>query len=135
MTGVTNRWSLCLTAISFAIFITACFTNEKHIAPITSNTAILTTELSALNLDSPQKDLDRNLNYRDYRCIAVCGFICYHPGVAPTDVDVCRRFGSRTIIGTSDAIEGDEHGKLIATASKYASEYNTRLIPRLKDLK
>jgi hypothetical protein len=101
---------------------------------MTSNTAILRTELSVLNLDYPEKDLDRNLSYKDYRCIAICGFICYHPGAAPTDVDVCRRFGSRTIIGTSDAIEGDEHGKLIAIASKYATEYNTRLIPRLKRL-
>ncbi|HEY1269954.1 MAG TPA: hypothetical protein VGH16_22035 [Candidatus Binatia bacterium] len=123
-----------MKALSLIIVVSGCFASEKYVQPTTTNTAILKTELAALNLDVPQKDLDRNLSYKDYRCIAVCGIICYHPGVSPDAIDYCRRFGSRTLLGTSDMIEPGEHGKLIATASKYASDYNLLLIPQLKQL-
>jgi len=100
--------------------------------PATSDTEILRTILGSLNLESPEKDLNKNIRSGDLRFVCICGYACYTPGVENSDIDLTKKYGTRCLEGTSDMIENKEHGKLMQTAEQYAKRYNTSLLKKLK---
>jgi hypothetical protein len=97
-----------------------------------TQTETLKATLSRLNLGNPEKDIDTNIANADLRFICICGYACYAPGVDKSDLSLTKKYGTRCLEGTSDVIEGEEHGKLIETARKYAERYNTALLKKLK---
>ncbi|MDH5191400.1 MAG: hypothetical protein OEW89_09125, partial [Gammaproteobacteria bacterium] len=72
--------------------------------------AMLKTELSYLDLESPKNDLDKNIAHRDFRFICVYGVSIVCPGTKGPDY--IQEYGSRMIEGTTDTAEGEEHHKL-----------------------
>lgn len=135
MTRIVRDMKRKLTIALLLLLLTpGCLsvTPRRFEKPITNDTAILKTTLSCLNLESPQKDVDRNINNGDLRFICVCGFACYTPGVQKDDLLLTKKYGVRCLDGTSDAIEGEEHGKLIEMARQYAEQYNMVLLKKLK---
>ncbi len=95
-------------------------------------TETLKATLRSLNLQNPDQDVNTNSAKLDLRFICICGYACYTPGVEKTDLALTKKYGTRCFDGTSDVVEGDEHGKLIETARIYAEKYNTALLMRLK---
>ncbi len=118
-----------------AILVLSCQTvsSEKYEQPITSNTAILKTTLSSLNIEEPEKDINKNIKNNDLRFICVCGYACYTPGVEQNDLSLTTKYGIRCLDGTSDMIENDEHAQLIKDARKYAEHYNALLLKEIKN--
>ena len=100
--------------------------------PITSNAATLKTTIGGLNIGNPEVDVDKNTGNNDFRFICICGLTCYAPGVEKDDLTLTKKYGVRCLEGTSDAIESDEHEKLIQTARIYAEAYNMLLLKKLK---
>jgi outer membrane lipoprotein LolB len=98
-----------------------------------SNLEVLRAALSKLDLENPKKDLDDNLRLGDVRFKSVCGYVCTSPGVGDEYYYHANYYGTDVIEGTSDAIEGDEHLKLIEKATQYAEEYNRLLIINLNE--
>lgn len=95
-------------------------------------TEILKAVLRSLNLQNPEQDVNANSAKRDLRFICICGYACYTPGVDKDDLSMTEKYGKRCLDGTSDVVEGDEHGKLIETARTYAEKYNGILLTQLK---
>lgn len=94
--------------------------------------ALLRSELSKLDLQNPEKDLERNLATNDHRLIGLYGFVLYCPGAEDLPRDRIERYGIRPINGTSDCILGAEHQRLIQSATDYATRYNKALIQRFR---
>ena len=100
--------------------------------PKTNETAKLRTSLANLNLNNPESDIKKNIGSGDLRFICVCDYACYSPGVEQKDYLLTKKYGAKCLEGTSDVIEGKEHGELISKARKYAKKYNNLLLKRLK---
>jgi hypothetical protein len=98
-----------------------------------SNTAKLKKELSKLNTELPEIDIDTNIRKNDYRFICVCTYSCAPPSVELKDYYLTEKYGQRCLDGTTDVVEGEKHIKLIVRASKYAEKYNTLLLKKLKE--
>jgi hypothetical protein len=98
----------------------------------TSKLGVLRTSVEGFNLDMPEEDLERRLNHGDYRLIGVLGYTLSIPG---TDMDqfspTVKQLGVHIVDGTSDALEGEEHGKLVREVRQYAKQYNQALLSRL----
>ncbi|TRZ48774.1 hypothetical protein D4Q80_03255 [bacterium] len=99
----------------------------------TTQTAILKTELAALNLENPKVDMERNFAHGDKRFISICGIVCYCPGIEKNNYNFVKQFGSRIIQGTSDMTERGEYVELYNSAKKYAELYNQALLKKLKE--
>ncbi|MDH5595030.1 MAG: hypothetical protein OEY35_06710 [Gammaproteobacteria bacterium] len=94
--------------------------------------AMLKTELSYLDLESPKNDLDKNIAHRDFRFICVYGVSIVCPGTKGPDY--IQEYGSRMIEGTTDTAEGEEHHKLQGIAFVYAEKYNQLLMEKISRL-
>jgi hypothetical protein len=105
---------------------------EKDIRIVTTNAAILETTLRGLNLEHPEEDMKKNASHRDFRFLTVCGYTCYPPGISEVDYPLIKKYGVRYMEGTSDVIEGKEHGYLIRKAIEYSENYNRTLLKELK---
>ena len=108
---------------------------NENIKSSKSQTETLKTILKSLNTQNPEKDVYANLTNQDLRFICICGYACYAPGVEKADLALTKKYGTRCLDGTSDVVEGDEHGKLIETARTYAEKYNNALLMKLKSEK
>lgn len=75
--------------------------------------------------------VERNFAHGDKRFIGIYGFALYCPGLKDVGYDFIKEYGIRTIHGTSDMIEGEEHGNLIGIARRYAEVYNQELLKKL----
>jgi len=91
-------------------------------------TALLQSELSKLDLQNPEKDLERNLAGGDRRLIGLYGYALYCPGITNLTPDEIQQHGVRPIKGTSDCIMGAEHQRLTQSATDYATRYNKALL-------
>jgi hypothetical protein len=100
-----------------------------------SQTEILKAVLKSLNLQNPEQDVSANSVKGDLRFTCICGYACYTPGVDKDDLALTKKYGKRCLDGTSDVVEGDEHGKLIESARTYAEKYNDTLLKQLKAIK
>ena len=98
-----------------------CWMNPDTI-PETTQVAVLKTHLLPINLHSPENDLEARITHKDFRFIAIGGFGLEFPGLKNKEL-LCTH-GFRFITGTSDALEGKEHGKLIG-ASGYTLKNTT----------
>jgi hypothetical protein len=98
-----------------------------------SKVDILKKELTSLNLDNPEADLDKNLAAGDKRFIGVYGYTYECPGLADEKkcFEAAQAKTLRMIEGTSDNILSKEHGKLIQQAVNYALRYNRALKKKL----
>ncbi|WP_445364565.1 hypothetical protein ACJJIQ_10575 [Microbulbifer sp. ANSA003] len=105
-----------------------CWMNPDTV-PETTQLAVLKTYLLPINLDAPRKDLEARIKHQDYRFIAIGGFGHGYPGLS--DKEMLCKYGSRYIMGTSDALKGREHSRLSHAFSRYAKEYNMALEKKL----
>lgn len=102
-------------------------------AKVKTNEDILRAELKKFNFDNPEKDITINLEKKDTRFIGVYNYAVSLPGILTQEQSYIKdKYGVRMIEGTSDAIESDEHAKLMTLAYKYAKEYNQKLLEILK---
>jgi len=113
-----------IVLIAVLLFDCQTASSEKYKQLITSNTMILKTTLSSLNIDDPEKDIQINIKNNDLRFICVCGYSCYTPGVEKDDLLLTEKYGVRCLEGTSDVFDSVEHVKLIMNAKGYAEHYN-----------
>ena len=96
---------------------------------LTSDTAILETTLSLLNLEHPEQDMMRNVAHGDYRFMGINGYTCTAPDNKGGYIDhqLIEKYHIWCLEGTSDVIESDKHMKLIDKARAYAMQYNNAL--------
>ena len=121
---------LIFTFLSLNNYAVISYAQDKK--SFKSQTETLKMELKSLNLENPEVDANKNFSNRDFQFICICGYACYTPGVGKDDLALTKKYGSRCIEGTSDVVEGDEHGKLIEAAKTYAEKYNNALQKKLK---
>ena len=93
--------------------------------------SLLQSELSKLDLQNPENDLNRNLANGDRRLIGIYGYSLHCPGAEKLPHDQMEQYGIKPINGTSDCITGGEHRRLIQSVTDYAARYNQALIQRL----
>jgi len=77
-------------------------------------------------------EVQKAIRKADLRFVAVCGYVCFPPGVDLSDSTVLRAARTRAfhyIEGTSDAIMNDAVARLNGVAATYAERYN-RLLAR-----
>jgi hypothetical protein len=91
---------------------------EKAQAPIIK-------EMKWLYTANPDKDFEKAVKIGDFRFIGIYGYRLAVPGVDIKCLDV--RKDVNPIKGTTDAVLGYEHSKLIAIAGAYANYYNFRM--------
>jgi hypothetical protein len=61
------------------------------------------------------------------------GFALYYPGIDQRlGARLAKQYDSKTLKGTSDAIENDVHKAYLVAAGNYASAYNRETIRLLK---
>jgi outer membrane lipoprotein LolB len=84
------------------------------VPPQGAQTGRLRNGLAALNLADPAADLAVNIAAGNLAAIGICGFSC-------------PRIQVRTLAGTGDVIENDEHLQLMRQAGDYAQAYNRAL--------
>ncbi|MBB5210262.1 hypothetical protein [Microbulbifer hydrolyticus] len=124
-----------LSIIFFFLLSSSAYSNEipcwmnPDTVPETTQLALLKTYLLPINLNSPRKDVEARIKHKDYRFIAIGGFGIGYPGLSNKEL-LCK-YGSRYIMGTSDALESKEHGKLSHEFNSYAKEYNMALERKL----
>ena len=89
--------------------------------------------MKCFDLENPTRDLENNISHNDYRFLCVYGYTETIPGVTidKNMSELKDKYGIRCIDGTTDAIEDDEHLKLMNSVVNYAEEYNTELLRKL----
>ena len=102
-----------------------CWMNHDTVPTKLTQVAILKTLLLPIDLDNPEQDLKARVSHNDYRFLAVGGFGIEYPGLKNKTL-LCT-YGYRFIVGTSDAVESDEHNELSGKFSFYAEQYNVLL--------
>jgi len=83
------------------------------------------TQMGWLYKANPDDDFQAAIRNKDYRFIGIYGYSLYVPGVDLKCISVEKDVNP--IEGTSDAVLGYEHAKLIAIAGVYAEHYNFRM--------
>jgi len=123
--------NICL--LLSVLLLTSCqaFNSTCRNKPYVSQLAVLKTEIASFNLSNPEEDVERNYANNDKRFIAVVGIAAYCPGLTKDETSLLNKYGIRTIDGTSDMIESEEHGQLQAKATRYAEHYNKALLEKL----
>ena len=119
-----------LLALLLVLSIQACGQPQPQTSQ--QNVQILRETISTLNIEDPESDLTRNLNAGGTRFVGIYGFTCTAPGVQESELNLLRIHGVKCLAGTSDAIEGIGHKRMIRIAENYARQYNLMLIERLR---
>ena len=85
----------------------------------------INNEMGWVNNANPELDFEKAIKKHDYRFIGIFGAKLITPGV---DIN-CLNYEKdiKPIKGTSDAVLGYEHAKLIAIATTYAKFYNFKM--------
>jgi SNF2 family DNA or RNA helicase len=84
---------------------------------------------------NPIVDVQEVLKNRDTKLWAIQGFGIYIPGTKYKNFkQIENEYCYRMLKGTSDAIYGDEHLRLIRLAEKYAKEYNKYIVSNYKKI-
>ena len=107
-------------AIASLILLTGCMETEfeKAQAPIIE-------KMEWLYKANPDKDFENAIKKSDYRFIGIYGYSLSVPGIEMKCLDYEKDINP--IEGTSDAVLGYEHSKLIAIAKAYAEYYNLKM--------
>ena len=82
-------------------------------------------ELSWLLKADPDRDFEKAISNSDYRFKGIHGYSISVPRVKVSCLDLDSDVAP--ISGTTDAVLGYEHAKLIAIAREYANYYNLRM--------
>jgi hypothetical protein len=81
----------------------------------------------------PIVDAQNALASNDHRLVGVYGYVVSIPGLDISQwPDYQQRYGLRPIEGTSDALEGEEHARLVRKATEYAERYNRHVLRHVK---
>ena len=89
----------------------------------------------------PLVQADSAIARGDLRYLAVCGYVCFPPGVpldsiaASSDSLSIRQDSTRHIPGTSDHITDPEMARLNRIASDFAFAYNRRIVARRRQVR
>lgn len=112
--------------VIFFIFLASCEKTDFEIAQ-----QEIIEEMEWLYTADPLEDHEAAIKRKDYRFLGIYGAKLITPGVEiecinwETDVNPIK--------GTSDAIIGYEHDKLISIATAYARNYNFRMEQYLRE--
>ena len=88
-------------------------------------------EMNWLNNANPANDVEKAISKKDFRFIGIYGAKLITPNI---DINCLNREKDiNPIKGTSDAVLGYEHAKLIAIAVTYAEYYNFRMMMYLRE--
>ena len=83
----------------------------------------VTSQMEWLNNADPNKDLEKAIAKSDFRFIGLYGYALFTPWVNINCLN--RDKDINPIKGTSDAVLGYQHHKLIAIGNVYAEHYNS----------
>ena len=117
-----------LLLCTLLIFITGCEKTEYEIIE-----EQIIKEMGWLYTANPNDDFQKAIERNDFRFIGIYGVTIYTPMVSINCLN--RDKDISPIIGTSDAVSGYEHAKLIAIAQAYAKDYNVRMLLYLQENK
>lgn len=71
------------------------------------------------------EDAEAALENKDFRLLALPGRGNIIPGVEPDKTnDYALKCGTRTVPGMTDAVQGEDHLRLLKMARQYAEDYN-----------
>ena len=87
-------------------------------------------EMGWLYKADPAEDVEDAINREDYRFRGIYGYSISVPGVDTSCWSITKNVSP--ILGTSDAVIGYEHSKLIAIARAYARTYNFLMLIHLE---
>ena len=74
---------------------------------------------------NPEADAKKAISEKDYRLLAIHGFVLMIPGVNKEDwIEYEQIYGVFPIEGTSDALINEEHARLQNLAFEYGARYN-----------
>ena len=93
-----------------------------------ADAAVLEKRADSLAALDPARELQRALERRDWRFIAVCDYACGTPGVPDSlawALDAARK---HPIEGTTDNEVSESQRRLNEVADRYAFQYNTQLL-------
>lgn len=100
-----------------------------------TNSAVLKTTLSVLNLIDPAADAKRNAAHGDLRLIGITDYSCHPPGREGAGLsELVETHGIRCLEGTTDAFESAEYGELFHQARGYGIKYNRALVVIIRQL-
>ena len=116
------------TTLIVLVLVTGCGRSELEKA-----STLVVDEMAWLYKADPVKDMDAAFRKGDYRFVGLYRFTTYVPGLHEDCGERVKNKDVRFIEGTSDAILGNEHAKLISIAEAYAKQYNMALYMRLLD--
>jgi len=111
--------------IPLCVLVAACSSGGHSAGQSGAQAARLRTTLSTLNLKDPGADARAHVAQGDLRPVGVYGFTCSIPG--PEGNLPPPQVGIRCLDGTSDAVESEEHRRLIKVAADYALAYDREL--------
>jgi len=123
-----NKYLIYLILIFFSLSINSSCTERKK-----QTSANPVEQLRWLCKANPEQDAKQAIAKSDFRLMAVYGYTLIIPGTKGDFKKYEKFYGIRPILGTSDAIQNEEHGTLNALASEYALKYN-RIILKQKKL-
>jgi outer membrane lipoprotein LolB len=106
------------------IILVACARTDKKAAVQKTDYR----DLRTLKIENAVIDAQRAAKSKDFRLLAIRGYTLEVPGTSEDLQSIKSTYGIREIEGTSDAIEGPEHGRLIDNARRYAEKYNRTII-------
>jgi hypothetical protein len=90
-------------------------------------------QLRWLEHADPIVDAQKALVSNDHRLVGVYGYVLSIPGVQTSQwLTYQQRYGVRPIEGTSDALEGEEHERLVRMAREYAERYNRHVLSQVQ---
>jgi outer membrane lipoprotein LolB len=118
------RKTLCLVAGLTSIFLMACTKVDKQVPMQNSNYTVL----RGLKIENAVTDAEASMRSNDFRLLAIRGYTLDVPGTSEDIQSIKATYGIREIEGTSDAIDGSEHERLIENARRYAMVYNKTII-------
>jgi hypothetical protein len=81
----------------------------------------------------PIVDAQNALASKDHRLVGVYGYTLSAPGIETSQQRTYQeRYGIRPIEGTSDALESEEHERLVRKATEYAERYNRHMLSQVQ---
>lgn len=106
------------------IFLVACTRTDNKTAARNMNNA----DLRKLKIENSVTDAMNSIESKDFRLLAVRGYTVEVPGISEDVQSIRATYGIKEIEGTTDAVEGPEHKRLVDNARHYAEKYNQTII-------
>lgn len=106
-----------------------CWMTADFSEVITTEHAILKSELLATHLDQPVEDARLRIAHGDFRVLIIGGFTGRYPAIdLEREGEIVCQYGARFVQGTGDSYDNEAHVELAAAFERYATAYNRYLL-------